>query len=195
MGNNMNNSKKGFTLVELLIVIAILAILSVAVVLVLNPVELVRQSRDSTRISDMAALNSAIAVYLTDVSTPGLGGNNNAACSSATYNCTYSTTTAPFNGGATSCTNVNTSSTIDGTGWVSIDFTKIVAGTPLSRLPVDPINNAQHLYAYGCNGLNYKLGTTMESLKYGDPSTGYARNTLDGGSANGWYEIGNKLSL
>ena len=50
--------KKGFTLIELLIVIAILAVLGVTVTLVLNPAELLRQGRDSTRISDLSSINS-----------------------------------------------------------------------------------------------------------------------------------------
>ena len=49
-----NSPKKGFTLIELLIVIAIIAILAVVVVLVLNPAELLRQSRDSQRLSDIS---------------------------------------------------------------------------------------------------------------------------------------------
>jgi len=57
---------RGFTLIELLVVIAILAVLAVAVVVVLNPAELIKQARDTTRISDLAALNSAISLYLAD---------------------------------------------------------------------------------------------------------------------------------
>ena len=53
----MNSTRKlGFTLVELLIVIAILAVLAVAVVLVINPVQLVKAARDSTRLSSGQSL-------------------------------------------------------------------------------------------------------------------------------------------
>jgi prepilin-type N-terminal cleavage/methylation domain-containing protein len=44
------NQVKGFTLIELLIVIAILAILATAVVLVLNPAQILAQARDAQRI-------------------------------------------------------------------------------------------------------------------------------------------------
>ncbi|MGC9603563.1 MAG: type II secretion system protein, partial [Minisyncoccia bacterium] len=41
----------GFTLIELLVVIGILGTLATAVVLVLNPAQLLAQARDSTRLS------------------------------------------------------------------------------------------------------------------------------------------------
>lgn len=190
----MNNSKKGFTLVELLIVIAILAILSVAVVLVLNPAELIKQSRDSTRISDMAALNSAIALYLTDVATPYLGGASTACVTTSTVTVANASTTSgnPF---VVATSAVNTSSSVAGGGWVTINFSAISAGSPVSRLPIDPVNSTSYFYAYACNGLNYKLATVLESSKYNNATTGYMRNSYDGGTSNGFYEVGNTLSL
>ena len=44
---------RGFTLLELLIVVGIIAILSTAVVLVINPLELLRQARDTNRLNDL----------------------------------------------------------------------------------------------------------------------------------------------
>ncbi|HEY4525527.1 MAG TPA: prepilin-type N-terminal cleavage/methylation domain-containing protein, partial [Candidatus Paceibacterota bacterium] len=49
--------RKSFTLIELLIVIAIVAILSTVVIITLNPAELLRQSRDSVRLSDLSLMN------------------------------------------------------------------------------------------------------------------------------------------
>ena len=59
-------NRKGFTLIELLVVIAILAVLAVAVTLILNPAELVRQGRDSTRLSDIGTVHRAIGLYFAD---------------------------------------------------------------------------------------------------------------------------------
>ncbi len=77
------NKKSGFTLLELLIVIAIIAILSVALVIVLNPAETLKKSRDAQRISDLSTLKTAIGLYLTSTASPQLDGTTgtaNAAC-------------------------------------------------------------------------------------------------------------------
>ncbi|MDD4784507.1 MAG: prepilin-type N-terminal cleavage/methylation domain-containing protein, partial [Candidatus Pacebacteria bacterium] len=50
-----------FTLVELMIVIAILAILSAIVIFALNPSELFKKSRDSRRITDIQTLYKGIS--------------------------------------------------------------------------------------------------------------------------------------
>lgn len=183
--------KKGFTLIELLVVIAILSVLAVAVTLILNPAELIKQGRDSTRLSDMAALNSAIALYLADVKNPGIGGANNAACSTATARITKNGT-SPFTATAT----VNSSTTIDGTGWVLVDFEEISSGSPLSRLPLDPVNDTTNFYGYACNGTSYELNANMESAKFStNGGSDVESNTKDGGNNNNWYEIGNDPGL
>ena len=68
-----NAMKKGFTLLELLIVIGILAILSTTMLLVINPAEMLRKARDSQRISDLNTLKTAIGFYLLNVSSPSIG--------------------------------------------------------------------------------------------------------------------------
>jgi prepilin-type N-terminal cleavage/methylation domain-containing protein len=67
--------EKGFTLIELLVVIAIIAVISVVVILTLNPVELLRQSRDSNRFSDLATLNEAVVIFSEDA----LGSSNHSS--------------------------------------------------------------------------------------------------------------------
>src|ERR1700735_5064577 len=58
-----SSQQDAFTLIELLVVIAIIAILSVVVILTLNPAQLLQQSRDSNRLSDLSVTNSALGVY------------------------------------------------------------------------------------------------------------------------------------
>ncbi|MCK5085475.1 prepilin-type N-terminal cleavage/methylation domain-containing protein, partial [Candidatus Parcubacteria bacterium] len=61
MTKNEKNME-GFTLLELLIVIAILAILSAVLILILNPAETMKKSRDTQRMSDLATMKTAIGL-------------------------------------------------------------------------------------------------------------------------------------
>lgn len=69
---------KGFTLLELLIVITILAILAVIIIFVLNPAETLKKSRDVQRLSDLATLKNAISLYTTTVNPTILDGVSSA---------------------------------------------------------------------------------------------------------------------
>jgi prepilin-type N-terminal cleavage/methylation domain-containing protein len=181
---HLKQSKKGFTLVELLVVIAILAVLAVAVVVVLNPAELLKQARDSTRISDLAALNSAIALYFADVAPSTM---------TAATKCTVGTS---FPGGGIACS-ASTSTVVTGTGWLAINFTSISSGSPLARLPLDPINLGSLFYAAKVSSTvgAYELNANMESVKYSSTSASEVVSiTKDGGDTAGWYEVGSSLA-
>jgi len=58
--------EKAFTLIELLIVIAIIAILAAAVIISVNPGELLAKARDATRERHVKALESAVYTYHID---------------------------------------------------------------------------------------------------------------------------------
>jgi len=57
---------KAFTLIELLIVIAIIAILAAAVIIAINPGEQLAKARDATRERHVKALESAVYIYHID---------------------------------------------------------------------------------------------------------------------------------
>jgi len=196
-------SRSAFTLIELLVVIAIIAILSIVVVLTINPAEMLRQSRDSQRISDLSTLRSAISLYLVDSAAPNL------ASSTAGYGGCYLSTTGSNATSAARCgiftsnyTNVSSSVTNyrknDSTGWLPVNFSQITLSSPLSSLPVDPLNNLANYYAYAATTTNgayyFEIDTFMESKKYGANGTNDVVTT-DGGDNNTAYEIGNKPGL
>lgn len=203
----IQNSKtsKGFTLLELLIVLAIIAILAAILIAILNPVEIFRRARDTQRIADLRNLNNAIQRYLIDIAPPDLtndgAGNESARCLNGTATATVFISTAytsgdpPANFGLISGT---TSRAVDGTGWVPINFTAIAGGSPLKVLPLDPSNSANTAnpslyYGYACDASDqtYELNANLESTK----EKAREANNVDGGDTEELYEVGSKLTI
>jgi prepilin-type N-terminal cleavage/methylation domain-containing protein len=194
---------RGFTLIELLIVIAIVAILSVVVLLTLNPAQLLKQARDSNRVSDMATLKSALALYLSDVSSPDLDGSANIACGAHTSsttawtncNTTIGTPAVARFATTTAATRV-ASTTVTGTGWIPVNFGLISSGSPISVEPLDGVNNASYFYAYAADNANltYEINARMESTKFQNGGSSDAEST-DGGNAPGLFEVGTDPGL
>lgn len=67
-GQVSKSNQKGFTLLELLIVITIIAVLSVILIVALNPAETLKKARDTQRLSDLASLKTALGIFTTTVS-------------------------------------------------------------------------------------------------------------------------------
>lgn len=187
------HKQKGFTLIELLVVIAIVAVLSVVVILTLNPAELLRQARDSSRVSDMSTLKSAVSLYLADVSTPSIGSG--ILCYSSNGN---STSSAGCGGrfSIAVTTNSTTSRSVDGTGWMPINLSLISSGSPVGNLPVDPVNNTTYYYAYAASStsLTFEINVNMESSRYAQNGSGDVEST-DGGNSAAIYEVGTYPAL
>ncbi len=190
------SNKYGFTLIELLIVIAVVAILSVVVILALNPAELLKQSRDSNRISDMDTVNRALSLFQVD--NPG-GSFGTASTTYISYpdsssscaNLGISTSTLP-SGWTYGCAPISTYAKTNGTGWVPVNLSNISSGSPLSKLPVDPTNttSTNNYYTYVGNSSNWALSTLLESSKYLSQTAG-----KDGGYDPGRYEKGSSLAM
>ena len=178
--------RKGFTLIELLVVIAIIAVLSIVVILSLNPAELLRQARDSNRISDLATLKSAISLYLADQSTPSIGTSAVCYTALATTSAMFLPTSLNVTAATSSCGSFFTSDTsatstsarnVTGTGWIPVNFSAISSGAPIGQEPIDPVNVAgtatsksagAFFYGYTASStaLTFKLSAIMESVKY-----------------------------
>ena len=202
-----NRNLKGFTLIELLVVIAIIAILSVVVILTLNPTELLRQARDSNRISDMATLKSALSMYLADTaSSTGLYGANGvldySKCAIDVQGTKGSTATCASLGFNPAATGVAVSTTaalargVIGTGWIPVNFSAISSGAPIGQEPVDPTDSNPNFYLYHASsgGSTFKITARMESLKYSSSGAADVCST-DGGTSSTLYEAGSDLSL
>ncbi len=229
-----HSGNKGFTLLELLIVISIIAILSVIIVIVLNPAEILRKSRDAQRISDLSTLKSALAIYATSSSSPQLDGTsgtpNDLCVGGATPKLWVSVNT--LGGGGVTITDAtppaawtqaaatwiqNTSATgaslVDGTGWIPVNLGSITGGSPISNMPVDPVNNlvvttgsdtsaaaavtnGALMYRYACrkSTVSFEADARLESLAYGVGGSD-DRAAKDGGNNPLLFEMGTDLTI
>ncbi|MBI5220504.1 MAG: prepilin-type N-terminal cleavage/methylation domain-containing protein [Candidatus Liptonbacteria bacterium] len=182
-------SERGFTIIELLIVVAIIAILAAIAVLGINPVERLKETRDSRRIQELETLAKAISLYISDVISPDIGAVGTCyAHSNSSVVCANR-----FTGGGIAA--ATSSINYDGTGWLPIDFAAM-SSPPIQNLPTDPMNNTAYFYAYKPNpGTNsFELNTKLESRKYSQGGNGDLESS-DGGDDPNLYEIGNNLNL
>lgn len=168
----MRKSARGFTLVELLVVIAIIAILAAVVVLIINPIELTRRGRDAARLTDLANLQNAINVAVQEATGSGVVA---VLCKSAgSYPCEGKSNTG--------------TRASDGTGWAKTDLS---AQTSVSvpTLPIDPTNSTTYHYTYCAASDAWEINAVLES----DQQKG--KMTTDGGNEDTKYEVGSKLTL
>ena len=212
----MQLNKKGFTLLELLIVIAILAVLGAIVVFLLNPAETLRKARDSQRISDLSTIKTALGIYIASKNQPSLdgqsGGSINEKCIGGTGADTmWITDSAVTDVSASSTaltiatTSVANLSLTSGSGWLPVNLNSLTGGSPISNMPVDPTNAANDvaniassslIYRYACrkSPLGFEVNARLESGAFG-PGGEDDRATKDGGDNATLYEVGTDLTI
>lgn len=171
--------EKGFTLLELLIVIAIVAILSIALVFMLNPAETLKKARDAQRISDLKTVKTALGIMLTASSTPKLDSTTGVICTTDTAGTAQGTSRIAYSASSTApitatvggsdtigagafvspgyTVSAANSGKVDGTGWIPVNLKALTGGTPISSFPIDPINTVSGtaastdlVYRYAC---------------------------------------------
>lgn len=215
MHHTKQKQQKGFTLVELLIVITILVILGVVVVVLIDPAEILAQSRDAQRISDLAALKGATQLVLSN-SLPGTSVCYSTNPPETTTNPdanTYVSLPDVSHTNAYVFTATSTRQLADSTGWTKINFTGLSSGSALASLPTDPTNTLASglYYRWGCNfngsKYQYEFDAALESAKYKPGCTvtncddkgaldgGNSNTTPSGTTANDRYEAGNNLKV
>lgn len=225
--NKKSTRNQGFTLLELLIVIAIIAILSVILILVLDPSETLKKSRDAQRMSDLATIKTALGLYSTSVTSPYMAGSaSNTGCKGDSGVATWKAgedqiyysypsdapgaaitdkvldgTTFTTTFGGLQATNANLALT-NGTGWLPVNLSGLPGGSPISNLPIDPINtmtiagvtSTDLVYRYACmeSTKRYEVDARLESTAY---TVSDAKMTKDGGNNANYYEVGTDLSI
>lgn len=176
---------QGFTLVELLVVIAIIAILAAIVVLIINPLELTRRGRDAARLTDLANLQTAINVAAQEATNGGVA----ILCVGATETVATPGTPLPDCIGNTNDNSANVRKA-DGTGWVRVNLSA-QKSVSVPTLPIDPINDTTYHYTYSSDGESWEINAALES----DQQKPKMLDVNDGGDSDTKYEVGSSLTL
>lgn len=179
MPKHRSTTERGFTLVELLIVIALIGILATILGAALNPEEIFKKSRDSVRLSDLLNVRKAIELAVSD---------------GQTFDPNRCQPLSP-------CDSLSEGRASDGTGYVNINVTKFLA-----VLPADPQsakgtfvdgkgNTVLASYQFATDGTDFEIRAHLEAKANTSASEGADRYRDDGGCNDGWYEVGTNLCL
>ena len=174
---------KGFTIIELLIVIAILGVLAVALLITINPGEAQKKTRDAERLAHLKTLQVLIDQFIND-------GQN------ATGNIIGAA-------GANSSALLQVNSQSCGVGsWLGIDTCAYGATVPL-----DPNNGVARTFVTNAAAAVPTTGTVTSQYRARIVGSDYEVNVMqestanaskianDGGNSAQWVEIGTSLTL
>jgi prepilin-type N-terminal cleavage/methylation domain-containing protein len=206
---------KGFTLIEILVAIFIIAIIIGLGFVYINPSEIFKEIRDQQRIKDLEVLSSAILNYIKISNEVDLDGENYVLTGKDEENpsiylslpfdkATLSFSTITSNDGTIWSIKYNASSTnlklINGEGWLPINL--IEETSIISNLPVDPLNtisqdskkNYFYSYVFKRSTNEFEINANLESKKF---KKGGSNDIVsnDGGSDLEILEVGNNKCL
>ncbi len=142
--------------------------LAAVVVIVLNPLELTRRSRDATRLSDFEGIQKALNVVMQEAEgVQAVLCNGNAPCSGVSHIGSRAT---------------------NGTGWIPVNLGS-QSTIQVPTLPIDPSNSSAYHYSYYSDGVTYELNAVLESEQQA------VKMEEDGGDDAAVFESGTNLEL
>ncbi|MEK9173355.1 MAG: hypothetical protein AAB594_02175 [Patescibacteria group bacterium] len=141
------------------------------------------EAQDNTRFSDLATMNSMMALYLADVVDAKICESKRTIYASAPIKVPPGWTLGK-NSGLRS---------VDGKGWLPVNFEKISSGAPIDSLPLDMVNDASSktIYLFACDPSlsTYEFNTVLQGDKF------VKSMSSDGGDDPAVYEVGTDPGL
>jgi prepilin-type N-terminal cleavage/methylation domain-containing protein len=132
---DMVHEGKGFTLIEMLIVVAIIAILASIIIVGLGPAQ--QSGRDARRLSDLQSIRNGLQLFYNKCGFyPGTAA---------------ATTGSPCTAGS------------PGTTWQSFQQALIGANIGITQVPQDPSSNRSYGYAVTSDNSSYILAAVLEN--------------------------------
>lgn len=129
----MGKTREGFTLIEILVVVAIIAILSSVVLVGLGPAR--KAGRDSRRVADLRQVQNALELYFNKCGFyPGGSAGNG---------CPSTPQTGPGS-------------------WPTLQADLTGSGLGVNAIPNDPLPTQNYYYGINAGGTSYVLGATLE---------------------------------
>jgi prepilin-type N-terminal cleavage/methylation domain-containing protein len=188
--NLHTSNKKGMTMIEILIVLVIISMLFATFFYIWNAMDIFRKSRDSKRINDLYALDTALKTILATEGNINLGQENVIYTSlpDSSSTCGSYNLVPVFSPFSYRCQTVTNYLKVDGNGWVPVNFTlgKILT---IAVLPADPLNNKDYFYSYQVKQGRYKLTARFES------KNNIPKMADDGGFEPTLHEVGSNLFI
>ena len=124
-------------MIEVLISVGVVATLSAAVFVAINPAELLRQARDSIRLADTRTIRAVANLYRVDVG--GYMGDNHVIYISLPDmdpSCGNLALPGLPTGWRYNCVPFSSQKNVNGFGWLPLNLSAISIGSPLSSLPI-----------------------------------------------------------
>lgn len=201
--------KKGFTYIELLVVLGVLSLLLGIFISVLKAKPYFTKARDLQRLKDLYSLNAILTFYFQNATSVDPDGPylSLRGIEEATPTIFVSIPIESFQFPATYTTNSKTYyyyqsnkadyQKLNGYGWIPINFLE-VSFSALPTLPVDPINEASsslyYLYSFRRIPFGYEVEGAFETSEFKKGGKNDKVST-DGGDDNNRFELGTDLSL
>lgn len=157
----MEKKFKGFTLIELIIVIAVIALLAAATFVAINPAKRVGDAQDAQRWQDVTAIADAYQAYLAD-------NSGTAVTTTAPYQAGRTMMIASGTPGVKTPAGCNASLAVHTLDYF-IDLSGLVSGGYIGQIPVNPS------YTTGSNTLYYFYRDSVGKLIIGS-CTKYGTN-------------------